>query len=373
MLITLAPGLLTLSPSLRLSLPLAVTPLVNVVLLARDVFAGAATLPMTLVVVLSTLLYAAAAIALAARIFGSDAILYGSGGSWSDLFRRPRQPTEAPSLVAALFTLAAVFAATINLAGAGSLLVASAGFEAQIVVSGLMTLLTFAGIPLVAVVAENVRMPAAFRLQRPSARFGMAAVLLGTSLGILVSELTVLLLQFEMTAISQELKDAIQKKAAELNTLPLPLVLIALAVIPAIAEELFFRGYLFRTLTGRWGGAATIIATAVAFAAFHAFGVTGVTLERLLPSLLMGLVLGWIAWQSGSVWPGIVLHAINNALLLLIARYKDQLVEQQWIVGNSEHLPSLWLVAAGGLAVVGTLLLLWPRAAAKPLSQAQTA
>ena len=40
------------------------------------------------------------ALALAARIFGSDAILYGSEGSWSDLFRRPPQlkgqPTAAP-------------------------------------------------------------------------------------------------------------------------------------------------------------------------------------------------------------------------------------------------------------------------------------
>jgi ABC-2 type transport system permease protein/sodium transport system permease protein len=373
MLITLAPGLLTLSPSMALSLPLAVTPLVNVVLLARDVFAGAATLPTTIVVVLSTLFYAAAAIALAARIFGSDAMLYGSGGSWSDLFRRPRHPLESPSLVAAMFCLAAVFAAAINLGGAGSLLAASAGFSVQIVVSGLMTLLTFAAIPLAAALAENVRLPAAFRLHGPSIRSGLAAVLLGLSLGVLVSELTVLLLQFGVTAISLELKDVIQKKAAELNTLPLPLVLIALGIIPALAEEFFFRGYLFRALAGQWGSTATIVATAVTFAAFHAFGVAGITLERLLPSLLMGLVLGSIAWQSGSVWPGIALHAINNALLLLIARYKDQMVERHWIAGESEHLPPLWLAAAAGLAAVGTLLLLWPRTLAKPLSQAQTA
>lgn len=373
MLITLAPGLLTLSPSLTLSLPLAVTPLVNVVLLARDVFAGNATLPITLVVVLSTLFYAVAAIALAARIFGSDAILYGSGGSWSDLFRRPRHAVQTPSLVAAMFSLAAAFAAAINLGGAGSLLVASAGLDAQIVVSGFMTLLTFAAIPLVAALAENVSLPAAFRMQWPSARFGLAALLLGTSLGVLVSELTVLLLQLEITTISPELKAAIQKKAAELNTLPLPLVLMALGLIPALAEEFFFRGYLFRAFAGRWGGSATIGATAVAFAAFHAFGATGVTLERLLPSLLMGLVLGVMAWQSGSVWPGIVLHAINNTLLLLLARYKDQLVEARWIPGDSEHLPTLWLAAAAGLAAIGTVLLLWPGTHLRPHSQAQTA
>jgi ABC-2 type transport system permease protein/sodium transport system permease protein len=266
-----------------------------------------------------------------------------------------------------------VFAAAINLAGAGSLLASDASFDTQIVITGLMTLLTFAAIPLAAAAAENVRLAAAFRTQFPAARFGLAAALLGMSLGVLVSELTVLLLQLELTSISQELKDVIQKKAAELNTLPLPLVLIVLGVIPALAEEMFFRGYLFRALAQRWGGVATIVATAVAFAAFHAFGVTGVTLERLLPSLLMGLVLGLIAWQSGSVWPGIILHVLNNSLLLLIARYKDLMVEESWIAKDTEHLPALWLAAAGALAAMGTVLLLWPRTLAKPLSQAQAA
>lgn len=373
MLVTLAPGLLSLSPSLTLSLPLAVTPLVNVVLLARDVFAGTATLPITLIVVISTLLYSVAAIALAARIFGSDAILYGSGGSWSELFRRPRHAIQSPSLVAAMFCLAAVFAAAINLGGASSLLAASVGLEAQIVVSGVMTLLTFAMIPLIAAQAENVRLAAAFRTQHPSIRFCAAGALLGVSLGLLIVELTVRLKQWNIVEISKELEDLINKKAAELNELPLPLVLVAIAVIPPLAEELFFRGYLFRALLERWGAAATIVATAIAFGAFHAFGVSGVTLERLLPSLLMGLVLGLIAWQSGSVWAGVILHALNNSLLLLIARYKDQLVEQSWIAQNSEHVPPFWLAAATGLAVVGMLLLFWPKSSPKPFSQAQTA
>jgi ABC-2 type transport system permease protein/sodium transport system permease protein len=373
MLVTLAPGLLSLSPSLTLSLPLAVTPLINVVLLARDVFAGTATFPITLVVIGSTLLYAVAAIALAARIFGSDAILYGSGGSWSDLFRRPRHAVESPSLVAAMFCLAAVFAAAINLGGASSLLAASEGLAAQLTVSGLMTLLTFAVIPLIAAQAENVRLSAAFRTQFPSIRYLAAATLLGISLGLLIVELTVLLKQWNIAGIGKELEELINKKAAELNTLPLPLVLVAIAVIPPLAEELFFRGYLFRALMPRSGCVATIIATAVAFGAFHAFGVSGVTLERLLPSLLMGLVLGLIAWQSRSIWPGVILHALNNSVLLLIARYKDQLVEQSWIAPDSEHLPALWLAAAAGLAATGLLLLLWPRSVPRPFSQAQTA
>src|SRR5205807_2950224 len=71
MLLAIAPGLLSLNENLKLQGALAVAPLVNMVLLGRDLFAGAAN-PMTAgVVVLSTFLFGLAALALAARVFGT--------------------------------------------------------------------------------------------------------------------------------------------------------------------------------------------------------------------------------------------------------------------------------------------------------------
>ncbi|MFQ3593677.1 MAG: ABC transporter permease subunit [Gemmataceae bacterium] len=79
MLVCLFPGVLALAPGLSLSGFLAFVPLVNIVLLARDVLAGTATLLPTLLVVFTTLSYALIAVSIAARIFGSETIL-GSGG-----------------------------------------------------------------------------------------------------------------------------------------------------------------------------------------------------------------------------------------------------------------------------------------------------
>jgi ABC-2 type transport system permease protein/sodium transport system permease protein len=78
MLVCLFPGVLALAPGLSLSSFLAFVPLVNIVLLARDVLAGNATLIPTLIVVGTTLVYAFVAVTVAARIFGTEAIL-GSG------------------------------------------------------------------------------------------------------------------------------------------------------------------------------------------------------------------------------------------------------------------------------------------------------
>ncbi len=81
MLLSLLPGMLSLVPGLHLSGPLLLVPLLNVVLLARDLLAGNAEPLAAVVVVVSTLAYALGAIALAARLFGAEAVR-GSHGGW---------------------------------------------------------------------------------------------------------------------------------------------------------------------------------------------------------------------------------------------------------------------------------------------------
>ncbi|MCH8829486.1 MAG: ABC transporter permease [Planctomycetes bacterium] len=95
MLVSIAPGMMSMIPDLTLDGPLMVVPLANIVLLARDLFEDTVLPGPAVIVVLSTAAYAVAALTLAARIFGTDAILYGSHGSWSDLFRRPEEPPVA--------------------------------------------------------------------------------------------------------------------------------------------------------------------------------------------------------------------------------------------------------------------------------------
>jgi membrane protease YdiL (CAAX protease family) len=95
------------------------------------------------------------------------------------------------------------------------------------------------------------------------------------------------------------------------------LVFLAAVVLAGLTEELLFRGVLSRTLEatrlGFWGGAALASA---AFAMLHQqYGSGG-----QLVIFAVGMTLAWIRAWSGSVWPAIVCHAINNALALLALR-----------------------------------------------------
>jgi ABC-2 type transport system permease protein/sodium transport system permease protein len=88
MVVSLLPGLVGLWPGLPLSGGLAVVPLLNIVLLARDLLNERADPVNAVVVVIATLTYAVLAIAVAAQVFGAEGVLYGESGGWRTLLKR---------------------------------------------------------------------------------------------------------------------------------------------------------------------------------------------------------------------------------------------------------------------------------------------
>ncbi|MEO5999319.1 MAG: CPBP family intramembrane glutamic endopeptidase [Chitinophagaceae bacterium] len=104
----------------------------------------------------------------------------------------------------------------------------------------------------------------------------------------------------------------------------LAIMLFMLGVLPAIAEEVFFRGVLQRLLillTKRpWIGT---IFTAILFSALHG------QFLGFFPRLVLGIVLGALYWYSGSLWPGILAHFINNAVQVIMVYYNPHFFDEK--------------------------------------------
>ena len=100
-------------------------------------------------------------------------------------------------------------------------------------------------------------------------------------------------------------------------------VLLLVAVLPAIAEELFFRGVLQRLFIQifkrPWAG---IITVAIIFSAMHG------QFLGFFPRLVLGIVLGTLYWYSGSLWPGIIGHFMYNGLQVLLIYNNPQMAEK---------------------------------------------
>ncbi len=91
---------------------------------------------------------------------------------------------------------------------------------------------------------------------------------------------------------------------------------VALIVIAApVAEEIFFRGMLFGGLRKRLSTFPAAAISALVFGGLHA--TTGIT--AVPPLIIFGFVLALLYERTGSLVPGIIAHAINNALALAVA------------------------------------------------------
>jgi membrane protease YdiL (CAAX protease family) len=83
-----------------------------------------------------------------------------------------------------------------------------------------------------------------------------------------------------------------------------------------ISEEIFFRGFMFGGLRNRMRFAFAAPISAAVFGAFHFTGVD--SLGILLPLAVLGFALAWVYERTGSIWPAVAIHALNNALAFVI-------------------------------------------------------
>ncbi len=360
MLVAMTPGMLSLLPAVKLEGPMQVVPLLNIVLLTREVFAGYVPAAVTALVVVTTLVYALAAIALAARIFGAEAVLYNEQASWSDLFRRPARGRPVPMLSSALFCLALMFPAWFvvsNLLGQ----LRDAGPAAEMALRVAANGVLFLGFPLASVWLRRVRPATAFRATGAGAAAWAPAVLLGLSLWPFALGLHELLKWLGLATLNEQLLPRVEVALSRLRELSPVVVVFGAAVVPAVVEELFFRGYLFSALCGtprRGGGAGTaVVGSAVLFGLFHLVGHQVLIVEWGVTATLLGLLLGWLSWKTGSVVPGMILHALHNGCVILLGYYKPELVRAGWIGPQQRTAPESWLLAAGAGCVLAAVWL----------------
>lgn len=91
---------------------------------------------------------------------------------------------------------------------------------------------------------------------------------------------------------------------------------VVIALTPAICEEFFFRGAL-QTLLGRWLRSPHwgIVLTAAVFSLAHG------EFFAFLPRFVMGIILGYCFYLSGSIWVGAAAHFLNNAFAVVAYAY----------------------------------------------------
>ena len=91
-----------------------------------------------------------------------------------------------------------------------------------------------------------------------------------------------------------------------------------IALLPAVGEELIFRGIIQRILKNLFrSGHLSVWVTAFVFSAIH-FQFYG-----FLPRFILGLVFGYLFLWSETLWLPVIAHFINNGVLLLLVYFQN--------------------------------------------------
>jgi membrane protease YdiL (CAAX protease family) len=106
-----------------------------------------------------------------------------------------------------------------------------------------------------------------------------------------------------------------QELVRELQEQTAVAVLVGYAVLTCfvapIAEEVFFRGFMFQVIARRTGVMWGALVTGVIFGLIH---ITGSPIESVVVLVAFGVALCFLFVRTGSIVPCIVLHAVNNSI-----------------------------------------------------------
>lgn len=122
--------------------------------------------------------------------------------------------------------------------------------------------------------------------------------------------------------------------------------ILSVALVPAIVEEAVIRGIVMQPLR-KFGDKFAIIASAVLFACMHG------NMVQIPYTVVGGMLLGYLAVATGSLWPSVILHFVNNLYSVVVIVTNDNYGE------NASALAiALMLIAFAIIGVVGVVRLI---------------
>ena len=306
----LIPGGIAAFPATRLEGVMLVMPVGNMVALAKEMLLGSQVSAWHVaIVLLSTCLYAVAAVGVAAAIFGKESVVFADAGSMRGSFRRAyRRYSPHPTLTMGLLVIALLFPAWFFVQSAVS---PGPGEDVRPLLhaTALLMPLLFVLLPMAVMWYWKVNLASALLLHLPRGRYLAAGFLVGLSAWVPAHEINVL--QQAVVGTPHAVVENARIIGEALALMHPAMVLLIVAVVPAVSEELLFRGFLLGALG--WSGRrwAAIIGSAAIFGVFHFF------LFKLAVTVGLGMLFGYLCWQAKSIVPAVIAHLLHNAMNLV--------------------------------------------------------
>jgi sodium transport system permease protein len=309
-LLSLVPPLAAVLPGVSLRSAIVLVPLANVSVAVREILVGKFDWPM---IILTFLLMSSAAfwtVRASGRLLSQERLITSSEADVADF---AGGPALFPKHVLRWYAILGVilFSVALNVPQLATL-------RRQVLFNELVL---FLGGPLLMLwkYRLNPKEALAFRTVKPAV--WLAALLIipsGNVVGIGVFRLANLVIPVPRQMLEQFGRELVPPG------MPLWQVCLLLAVLPGICEEIAFRGTLLYGLRRKFRPVALALVVGLIFGLFH------VALFRIIPTGFMGVFLTAIALLTGSIFPGMLVHAGNNAFAFWAGKQGFPLADLSW-------------------------------------------
>ncbi|MCL2623559.1 MAG: CPBP family glutamic-type intramembrane protease, partial [Planctomycetaceae bacterium] len=338
MLVVLPLVMIPMAPGQELHLGMALIPVSGIVLTLSALIEGnyATALTHLPIVLLVTLGCCVVAGRWAVDQFNSESVLFRESEKfhlqkWLKrlLTTRVPRPTPQAALLCAMVILALKYFVSLLLQG-GNMQVS---FVANMLVAQFVVIL-LPVLVLVAISSSSVRETLRLGLPRWWALpLAFVLALCWHPISVAISQLVLYAYPF-----SDEVKAMVAQLSDGMSGFSPWLLILLVAVLPGFCEEIAFRGYILTGLDTKGHRLRAIILTAIFF------GVTHAILQQSLVAFASGIVLGWLAIQTRSIWPCVVFHITNNSVAVMLPFLAKHYADAMWfrtLIGNIESLDGL--------------------------------
>jgi sodium transport system permease protein len=309
-LLSWVPALAGVLPGIALRSAIVLVPIANVSVAVREIMVGKFDWPMLASVFAVMALAAVWAVRASANMLSKESLITASEADAADL---AGGAALFPKHVLRWYAVmgAVLFAIALNVPQLAT-------FRAQILFNELAIFLG-AALLMIRKYRLNVREALALRPVKPLVWLG---VLLAIPSGLVVAtgvfRLANLVIPVPQRVLEQFGHELMPKDV------PFWQIIVLISILPGICEEIAFRGTLLYGLRRKLRPVALALTVGIIFGFFH------VTLFRILPAAFLGVMLTTAALLTGSIFPGMVMHAGNNALAFWLADSGTSLANLGW-------------------------------------------
>lgn len=308
MLMIMVPAYISMIPNVSLSKLTATIPVVNISLLIKSVISLKANMKMISLVLIVNLIFVCISLILLSKIFNSEDILFGEKRNFKLVQRRSSiKKGSMPGISDGFIVYILSF---ISLIYISPILIGKFGVFGNVINQFLM-----ASIPIIIAIYIKADFKKLFSINKIKIRDVIRAY--GTwFLTMIVSSLLIaLMLKIlpEQMDISEELSKVIKAHGNVFSQV------ILVALVPAVCEEILFRGFIFSSLRDNktFGNKNEKHITFAIVLNGLLFGMMHLDLMRIVPTSLLGMMLAYNTYKSKSIFTSILIHFTNNFLSVI--------------------------------------------------------